>query len=113
MQGLAAAEDGGERLNRHADDIVFRLLRGQGRSGGLRVEAQQKGTRVFGMETLAHDFRPQAARGAVLGDFLEQVVVRVEEKRELRRKFIDAESGAERGLDVSDAVGEGEGNFLD
>src|SRR5207302_9263307 len=43
----------------------------------------------------------------------EQIVVRVEEEGELRGELVDAEAGIERGLDVSDAVAEGEGDFLD
>ena len=113
VQGLAAAENGGERLNGDADDIVFRLLRGEGRAGGLRVEAQHQRARVLGVETVAHDFGPEAAGGAELGDFFEQVVVRVEEEGKLRSEFVDAEAGVERGLDVGDAVGEREGDFLD
>ena len=65
------------------------------------------------MKAIAHDVGPQAARGAKLGDFFEQVVVGVEEEGELRSEFVDAEAGIERGLDVGDAVGEREGDFLD
>ena len=40
VQALRAAEHGGERLDGRADDVDFRLLRRQGRAGGLRVEAE-------------------------------------------------------------------------
>ena len=39
--------------------------------------------------------------------------MRVEEERESRGEVVDAEAGVDGGLDVSDAVGEGEGHFLD
>src|SRR5207245_5085853 len=41
VQGLAAAKNGSESLNRDPDDVVLRLLRSEGRAGSLRVEAQQ------------------------------------------------------------------------
>ncbi len=40
MQRLRAAEHGGQRLERGAHDVVLRLLRGERRAAGLRVEAQ-------------------------------------------------------------------------
>src|SRR6267143_5152708 len=113
VQGLAAAENGGERLNREAHDVVFRLLCGERGTGGLCVKAQHQGARILGTEAFRHDPGPETARGAVFGDFFKKIVVGIEEKRKLWRKFIDAESGVERGLDIGDAIGEGEGHFLD
>ena len=40
VQRLRAAEHGGQRLQRDADDVVVGLLRGQRAAGGLRVKAQ-------------------------------------------------------------------------
>jgi len=37
VQRLASAEDRGQRLNRHADDVVFGLLRGERRTGFNRL----------------------------------------------------------------------------
>ena len=37
----------------------------------------------------------------------------VEEEGELRGEVVDEQAGLEGGLDVGDAVGEGEGDFLD
>ncbi len=113
MQGLATTENRGERLNRNADDIVFRLLSGERRTGGLRVEAKHQRARILCAEAFHHNARPEAAGGAVLGDFLEKVVVGVEKERKLRSEFVDAKPGVKRGLDVSDAISEGEGDFLD
>src|SRR6266704_2090512 len=101
------------RLNGDADDVVFRLLRGEGGAGSLRVEAQHQRAWVFRAEAFRHDFGPEAAGGSILGDFFEKIVMSVEEKRKLRSKFIDAESGVERGLNVGDAIGKREGDFLD
>ena len=50
--------------------------------------------------------------GAELGDFLEQVVVRVEEEGDLRSEVIDEQAGLQGGLHVGDGIGEREGDFL-
>src|SRR5438105_2659891 len=58
------------------------------------------------MKTFAHDARPQPPRRAKLGDLFEQIVVRVEEERNARRKLVDGESCLDCGLDVSNRIGE-------
>ena len=50
--------------------------------------------------------RPPGWRGAILGDFLEEVVVDVKEEREPAGERIDFEACSDRGLDVRDAVGD-------
>ncbi len=108
VQALGAAEHRGQRLERHAHDVVLRLLRGQRRAAGLGVEAQLPALAVFGAEPLAHDLRPQPPRGAELGDLFEEVVVGVEEEGELRREVVDCQPGVDRRLHVGDGVGQGE-----
>ena len=56
--------------------------------------------------------RPDAPRGAVLGDLLEEVDVAVEEEAETRREVVDVEPGGDGRLDVGEAVGEREGQLL-
>ena len=51
VEGLAAAESGGQGLDGYADDIVFGLLGGEGGAGGLRVEAEKKRTRILRLES--------------------------------------------------------------
>ena len=63
-------------------------------------------------EALAHERRPHAARGAQLGDLLEEVVVQVEEERQPRREVVDVEAALDRRLHVADAVGERERELL-
>src|SRR5260370_2678133 len=106
VQGLAAAENGSERLNSDADDVVLRLLRGKGGAGSLHMEAQKQRAWIARAEALAHDAGPQAARGAVLGDLFEQILMSVEEDRKLRREVIAAEATLESGFNVSNAIGE-------
>ena len=47
VQALRSAEDGRQRLDRHADHIILRLLCGERYAGGLRVEAQQPRARIL------------------------------------------------------------------
>lgn len=82
MERLGASEYGGERLDGGADDVVFGLLRGESDPCGLGVESQAAGTRVPGVEAVAHDRRPHAARGTKLGDLFEEVVLGGEEEGE-------------------------------
>ena len=94
VQGLRAAHHRGERLKRGAHDVVVRLLRGERAAGGLRVEAQRPGARILRAEALAHRRVPDAARGAIFGDFLEEIVVRVEEERKARREIVHVQAAA-------------------
>ncbi len=80
MQRLAATEDGGHGLVGHPDDVVLRLLGGEGRAGRLRVEAQRERADVFRIVALLHQDGPQLARGAKLRHLFDEVVVGVEEE---------------------------------
>ena len=89
---LRAAEHRRQRLQRRPDDVVVGLLRGERHAGGLRVEAQLPRPLVLRAEAVAHHLRPDLARGAELGDLLEEVAVRVEEERDARREVVDVEA---------------------
>src|SRR6187402_1690940 len=104
MQGLRAAEDGGERLNRDPHDVVVRLLRGQRAPRGLRMEAQLHRTRIGRAETIAADEGPQPPGGPELGDLFEEVVVRVEEEGESLAEAVDVQARLSRRFDVGDRV---------
>ena len=112
VQRLRAAEHAGERLDRGAHDVVQRLLRGQADAGRLRVEAHLPRARVLRAERLAQLARPDAPRGAVLGDLLEEVDLRVEEERQARREVVDVEAALDGLLDVGEAVLERERELL-
>ena len=111
MQRLGATERSGQRLHRHAHDVVERLLRGERDTAGLRVKAQFAAG-IVGTETLAHEARPQPTRGAELGDLLEEIAMRGEEERQARRKGIDGEPGVDGLLYVGDRISERERHFL-
>ena len=98
VQRLRAAEHRGQRLQRHAHDVVVGLLRGQRAAGRLRVEAQLLRARVGRAEPLAHDARPQPPRRAELRDLLEEIVVGVEEEREPLPERVHVEPRVDRGL---------------
>ena len=112
VQRLRAAQHRRQRLQRHAHDVVLRLLRRQRRAAGLRVEAQLQRIRVLRAKAIAHEARPQPPRRAELGDFFEEVVVRVEEERELRREVVDLQAGLQRRFDVRDRIRQRERHFL-
>ena len=112
VERLAAAEDRGEGLDGDADDVVLRLLGGERAPRGLGMEAKHLGARVPGLEALAHDARPHPAGRPELGHLLEEIVVGVEEERELRREVIDILPRIPSGGDVRDAVGQGERDLL-
>ena len=112
MQALRAAEHGGHRLERGAHDVHLGLLRGERDAGRLRVEAHEERALVARAVAVAQLARPDAARGAVLRDLLEEVEVRVEEEGEARREVVDVEPALDGRLDVREAVGEREGELL-
>ena len=112
VNGLRAAADGRERLDRDADDVVLRLLRGQRRAARLRVEAERLRLRVRGAEALAHDARPERPRRPELRHLLEEVVVGVEEEGEPLAELVGREPRVHRGLAVGDPVREREAELL-
>ena len=112
VQRVGAAEHRGERLQRRAHDVVVGLLRGERDAGGLGVEAQLPRPLVARLEAIAHDLGPELARGAELGDLLEEVVVRVEEERDARREVVDGQTGVDAVLHVLDAVAQRERQLL-
>src|SRR5947209_1334369 len=103
VERLGSAENRGECLQRGADDVVFRLLRGESGSGGLSVKAQHLRARIGCVEAVAHDARPHATCSAELGDFFEEVVVSVEEEAEARGEDVHVEASADSGLHIRDA----------
>src|ERR1700678_4530488 len=112
MEGLAAAYYRGRGLQRYAHQIIFRLLGGERRAGGLRVEAQHQGAGIAGAEAFAQGAGPEAAGGAEFRDLHKQLVVGIEEEGELRREFVHGEAGGDGSFDVGDAIRETEGDFL-
>ena len=86
---LHAAEDRGHRLVRDPHDVVVRLLGLERPAAAHHAGAEHGRARLLRAVALADDVRPAPAAGAVLGDLLEEVVVRVEEERHLRRELVD------------------------
>ena len=80
MQGLRAAHDRSERLNRRTHHVVVGLLRGERTARRLRVEAQRPGALILGFVALDHGFMPDAPRRAILGNLFKEIIVGIEEK---------------------------------
>src|SRR5437899_10426053 len=76
------------------------------------MEAQSPSARILGAVTLRHGFVPDAACRAIFCDFLEEVAVRVEEKRKLWSEIVDIHSAAQRPFDILHAITQGERQFL-
>src|SRR5207245_9547950 len=112
VERWCAPEDGGEGRDRDSDRVVLRLLRGERHARGLGVESELERLRLLRMEPLPHDPRPESAGGAELGDLLEQVDVRVEEERNLRRNRVDAEAAGPSRFQVRNSIREGEPDLL-
>ena len=89
MERLRPAQDRRHRLDRHAHDVVPGLLRGERASRRLGMETKHARLVRLRAETLAHDPRPESPRRAKFGDFLEKMIVHVEEKRNLASDLID------------------------
>src|SRR5579864_1922394 len=77
------------------------------------MAAHHPGTGVLCAVAFAHEPGPEAASGAEFGDFFEEIVVYVEEEGETRSKLIDFETALKCSVNISKAVGDGEGQFLD
>src|SRR4029077_18471624 len=91
VQALRATEYRDQRLDRHACDVVVRLLSGERDTRGLSVRPELQAVRVLRAVALLHEPGPHAARRAKFRDLFEEVVVDVEEKAEPRRERIDVE----------------------
>ncbi len=65
------------------------------------------------METVFHDPRPHSAGSAELGDFFQQVVVRIEEERKAGCKTVDIKSCLDGSVNIGYPVGECKCDLLD
>ena len=112
VQRLRTAEHARERLDRRADDVVQRLLRGERHAGRLHVGAHEQRALVLRAVRVAHLARPDPAGGAQLRDLLEEVDLRVEEEGQPRRERVDVDAALDRLLHVGEAVLERERELL-
>ena len=112
VQGLGATHNSGSGLQSNTDDVVVRLLSGQHGTSGLGMEAQHHGFRFLCMEAFLHDFRPYAAGSTELGNFFQYVVVGIPEEGQTASESVDVHAGFQGSFYISDAVGDGEGDFL-
>ena len=112
VQALRAAEDGSQRLDGDAHDVVLRLLGSQADACRLGVEAQEPGAWVAGAKRLAHLPRPDAARRTELGNLLKEVVMAVEEEAKARGEVVYVQAACDGPAHVLQAIAQGEGQLL-
>src|SRR5206468_3845706 len=112
VQRLRTAKHARERLNCHANDIVQRLLDRQRDAGCLSVKAHLHCALVDGAKTIAHHSCPNSARGAVLRDLFEKIVVGVEEKRNTWNEPLQIQSSAKAPVNIFNSIAKGECQFL-
>src|SRR6516165_6839348 len=113
MQRLAATEHGGNRLVGHSHQIDFGLLVLQRATGRLGVETQLPRGFFLSAVLLPKRLRPDYPRSAILGDFLEDIVVSVKEKAEPRGEVVDIHAAGQAGVDIVKTVGQCESKLLD
>src|ERR1700676_1788177 len=76
------------------------------------METHCPGARVLRAKPFAHLLLPDAASGTVLGDFFEEIVMRVAKERKPARRFGHCQPPLDAALDGFDAVSEGERKLL-
>lgn len=113
MQRLDPTKNRRECLQRHANQIVLGLLRGEAHTGGLCVKAQHPRSRVARLKTLPHDRCPESTCRSELGDLFHEIVVGVEEEGDLGTDAIHVQPRGHRRLHIGDAVGQRERYLLD
>jgi hypothetical protein len=101
-----------KRLDGRAHDVDLVLRLGQRGRGGLAVKAQPHAFGVLRAETFLHDLGVDAARGAELGDLLEEVGLADEEEGQARREGVHVHAGLLHLLHIGDQVAHREGHFM-
>src|SRR5215813_8167931 len=76
------------------------------------MKTQRPGAGIFRAVALRDGFVPDAASRAILGNLLEEIAVRVEEKGKLRRKIVNLHAATQSPFDILHAVPQCEGEFL-
>ena len=110
---LDASEHGGQGLVGDSHDVVAGLRGVERRTSGDAADPKHARAVVLGAEPLPNDPGPPSATGAVLGDLLEEVPVRIEEERDLRGELVDRHAPPPDDLlAVGHAVHEREGHLL-
>src|SRR5262245_18526702 len=99
-------------MDGNAGNVIHWLLCSERDPSGLSVEAHQPGTWILRAEAVLHQPVPDLARGAELGDLLEEIVMRVKEEAESRTKLVDVQPATLGPIHVFDAVVDREREFL-
>src|SRR5207253_11091623 len=76
------------------------------------MKAKRQGRRVLRSEPRFHLARPQTARGAILGDLFEEVVVGVEKERKSGSKLVYLQSRLDARTQIGQPVVQSKGQLL-
>src|SRR5213596_3371894 len=76
------------------------------------MKAKRQGRRVLRSELRFHLARPQTARGAILGDLFEEVVVGVEKERKFGSKLVYLQSRLDGRTHIGQSVVQSKGQLL-
>src|SRR5579863_937910 len=76
------------------------------------MAAHQQRARVLCSITFAHQFCPDAASSAEFSNLFKEVIMHIKEEREARREFIDLQATLQGRIDIGQAIGNREGEFL-
>src|SRR2546430_7793312 len=95
-----------------SNDVVVRLLGRERTARCLGVEAQPPGARIARLEALDHGLMPDAPRGTILSNLLEEIIVRVEEKGKLGYKLVHLKAATHSPFDILESVAQGKSQFL-
>ena len=113
VQRLGAAADGREALERHAHDVVLRLLGGQRHAAGLGVEAASSASACSRRRSARCMMRAHIRRAARnLATSWKTLLWPLKKNARRGPKSSTVEAGVDRGLHVGDPVGEREADLL-
>src|SRR6266581_2753769 len=112
MERLCSTENSCKGLDRNPNNVVVRLLRGQGFPASLGMKPELARFRIPGFETVLHDPGPDSTRSSEFRDLLQEIVPASKEERKLGRELVYLEPSFKGHLNVFDRVCETESQFL-
>src|SRR5262249_3947632 len=96
----------------HPHRVHFRLLGSQRTPCRLSMKPQHPRLRIPGTESEAHCLSPQAPCYPKLRDFLQKVIMDIEEERQAGRKMIEFKTSPKGRIDIGDVVSQSKRHFL-
>ena len=113
MHRLDAAQRRSHCLDGGADDVVERLLRGEGRTSSEDEDAQLLRARILRAVGIAHELGPYPARGPELRDLRHEIHVARQKGEEGGSHRVDADATDDALIEIRTGIREREGDLLD